>query len=215
MSTYSVTDLDNFPVLKSIGGAFSVYNNRKLTDLGDFPNLTSIGKSRINVNSERWYIDNVSIVVERNPNLVLCSWLQDFLAGGEHAVSGEIFINDNAIVCNSGNEIMAPAPADTMTLPLADTMTIPPADTTIALSTHTKESLFTLYPNPTKGALTIEGVTGYLQIFIHDLVGTEVMTYLLTSSKKTIDVSNIPSGMYVVTLQGEDKTWTEVLIIVN
>ena len=74
---------------------------------------------------------------------------------------------------------------------------------------------FTLYPNPTKGTLTIEGVTGYLQMHIYDLVGREVMTYSLTPSKKTIDVSDLPSGMYVVTLQGEDKTWTEVLIIVN
>ena len=83
------------------------------------------------------------------------------------------------------------------------------------LSTHTKESIFTLYPNPTKGTLTIEGVTGYLQMHIYDLVGREVMTYSLTPSKKTIDVSDLPSGMYVVTLRGEDKTWTEVLIIVN
>ena len=74
---------------------------------------------------------------------------------------------------------------------------------------------FTLYPNPTNGTLTIEGVTGYLQMYIHDLVGREVMTYSLTPSKKTIDVSDLPSGMYVVTLQGEDKTWTEILIIVN
>ena len=83
------------------------------------------------------------------------------------------------------------------------------------LSAHTKESLFTLYPNPTEGNLTVEGVTGNLQVYVHDLVGREVMTYSLTPSKKTIDVSNLPSGMYVVTLQGEDKTWTEVLIIDN
>ena len=71
---------------------------------------------------------------------------------------------------------------------------------------------FTLYPNPTNGTLTIEGVTGYLQMYIYDLVGREVMTYSLTPSKKTIDVSDLPSGMYVVTLRGENKTWKEVLM---
>ena len=71
---------------------------------------------------------------------------------------------------------------------------------------------FTLYPNPTTGTLTIEGVTGYLQMYIYDLVGREVMTYSLTPSKKTIDVSDLPSGMYVVTLRGKDKTWKEVLM---
>ena len=103
---------------------------------------------------------------------------------------------------------------DTTILPLTDTTILPLTDTT-TLSTHIKESIFTFYPNPTEGTLTIEGVTGYLQMYVHDLVGREVMTYSLTPSKKTIDVSDLPSGMYVVTLQGEDKTWTEVLIIDN
>ena len=84
-----LVSLGNFPVLQTIGGGFRAFNNRKLTDLGDFPNLTSIGKSTLYVNSEIWNLNNVSIVLERNPNLVLCSWLQDFLPGGEHAVSGE------------------------------------------------------------------------------------------------------------------------------
>ena len=85
------------------------------------------------------------------------------------------------------------------------------SDTT-TLSTHTKEPFFTLYPNPTEGTLTIEGVTRYLQMYIYDLVGREVMTYSLTPLKKTIDVSDLPSGMYVATLQGEGKTWKEVLM---
>ena len=85
------------------------------------------------------------------------------------------------------------------------------SDTT-TLSTHTKELLFMFYPNPTEGTLTIEGVTRYLQMYIYDLVGREVMTYSLTPSKKTVDVSDLPSGMYVVTLQGEGKTWKEVLM---
>ena len=71
---------------------------------------------------------------------------------------------------------------------------------------------FTLYPNPTNGTLTIEGVTGYLQMYIYDLVGREVMTYSLTPSKKTIDVSDLPSGMYVITLRGKGKTWKEILM---
>ena len=74
---------------------------------------------------------------------------------------------------------------------------------------------FTLYPNPTTGKLTIEGISGNLQIYLHDFAGKEVFASSLTSSRNTIDLSHLPSGMYVITLQGEDKTWTEVLIIVN
>ena len=74
---------------------------------------------------------------------------------------------------------------------------------------------FTLYPNPTTGKLTIEGISGDVQIYLHDFVGKEVFTSSLTSSRNTIDLSHLPSGMYVITLQREDKTMTEVLIIVN
>ena len=328
-----LTTLGDFPVLQSIGEFFLVRHNGKLTTLGNFPALTSIGRGREYVYSldER---RSVSIVVEENPNLVLCSWLEKFIPTGENAVTGYIFINNNATGCETKEEInnlptikltshtngdtialthddtlprtiqftlegsatgwrseitYTPAHAnfitlypvedtaqtgaititatptantgvertamitlittgigtpvtqmvvitqgvtntdttilpltdttilpltDTTILPLTDTTTLPPTDTT-TLSTHTKESIFTFYPNPTKGTLTIEGVTGYLQMYIHDLVGREVMTYSLTPSKKTIDVSDLPSGMYVVTLQGEDKTWTEVLIMDN
>ena len=101
-----------------------------------------------------------------------------------------------------------------MGTPATQTIVITQGNKT-TLSTHTKEPFFTLYPNPTNGNLTIEGSSGYLQMYIHDLVGREVMTYSLTPSKKTIDVSNLPSGMYIVTVQAENKTWTEVLIIVN
>ena len=93
----------------------------------------------------------------------------------------------------------------------ADTTTLPPKDTTTTLYSYTRVD-FLLYPNPTNGTLTIEGVTGYLQMYIYDLVGREVMTYSLTPSKKTIDVSDLPSGMYVVTLRGKGKTWKEILM---
>ena len=101
------------------------------------------------------------------------------------------------------------------TVPVVQTIVIGQEANPTTLSTHTKEPFFTLYPNPTEGKLTIKGVTGYLQMYIYDLVGREVMTYSLTPSKKTIDVSDLPLGMYVVTLRGEEQTWTEVLIIVN
>ena len=78
--------------------------------------------------------------------------------------------------------------------------------------TPTEEPIVIFYPNPTESTLTIEGVTGYLQMYIHDMVGRRVMTYSLTPSNKTIDVSDLPLGTYLVTVQREDKTWTEILM---
>ena len=107
----ALTSLGDFPTLQTIGGGFSVSDNDALTSLGRFPMLASIGSadgvyvpstdSRYD-NGER---DNVSIVVEANDRLQDCCVLTTFLSGGTNAVSGEIFINDNATGCDSEAEI--------------------------------------------------------------------------------------------------------------
>ena len=96
----------------------------------------------------------------------------------------------------------------------SETVNITQSEGTPPLKVSPDNSL-TLYPNPTTGKLTIEGISGDVQIYLHDFVGKEVFTSSLTSSRNTIDLSHLPSGMYVITLQGEEKTMTEVLIIVN
>ena len=114
ISNDKLTTLGNFTALQSIGEHFYVYNNDKLLSLGDFPNLTSVGIGRDRFGKyvipfNRLYArDSVSIVVEENPNLVLCSWLENFLPDGNHAVTGDIYIQDNATGCNSTEEINNP-----------------------------------------------------------------------------------------------------------
>ena len=103
----NINDLNN---LQTIGGYFAVIGNGELGSLGDFPALTSIGIGRVYVPSERQTIDSVSIVVEDNTNLVLCSWLEKFLPTGTHVVTGDIYIQDNAMGCKTTEEINNPPP---------------------------------------------------------------------------------------------------------
>ena len=103
---FQLTTLGSFPVLQSIGGEFDVQGNDQLTTLGNFPTLTSIGNSdNVLVPSLSEFIDNVSIVVASNPDLVLCSWLEDFFPTGANAVTGDIYINYNATGCETTEEI--------------------------------------------------------------------------------------------------------------
>ena len=125
-----LTDLGDFPALDSIGGFFDVFGNNQLTTLGDFPDLQTIGSYFVvEINARlttlgnfsnltsigRGYVsdlgrNNISIWIAGNSSLSDCYVLTEFLPGGAHAVSGEIYINDNAVGCNSGDEIMASAP---------------------------------------------------------------------------------------------------------
>ena len=75
------------------------------------------------------------------------------------------------------------------------------------------ESL-TLYPNPTDGLFFIEGLSGALEVHIHDLLGRQVATYSLSAGGgEKVDVSVLSSGMYVVTLkESGGELLTRILI---
>ena len=95
------------------------------------------------------------------------------------------------------------------------------------------EKVFTLYPNPTNGILTIEGLSEDIQIYLHDLLGKEVVaTYSSeisffmgwggtppfprsttpTHSLHQIDLSDLPSGVYILSWRGEKSKGTEVIV---
>ena len=101
--------------LQSIGGGFEVINNDALTSLGGFPMLANIGSSDgITVPSTGTDEDDVSILIEGNDLLQDCCVLTAFLSGAANAVSGQVFIGDNATGCNSETEII-PCTAQTIT----------------------------------------------------------------------------------------------------
>lgn len=62
-----------------------------------------------------------------------------------------------------------------------------------------------IYPNPVSNELRINGINGY-QIWnysISNLLGQEIMKGNLTSN--VISMSNLPKGMYILTLRYQDK----------
>ena len=101
-----LTSLGDFTVLQSIGGYFGVRDNDALTSLGGFPMLTSIGNSDgiivFNTGTDE---DNVSILIQRNDLLQDCCVLTAFLSGATNAVSGQVFISDNASGCSSTTQV--------------------------------------------------------------------------------------------------------------
>ena len=93
---------------------------------------------------------------------------------------------------------------------VSDTVTITQSAGTLGISLD--ESL-TLYPNPTDGLFFIEGLSGALEVHVHDLLGRQVATYSLSAGERKVDVSALSSGMYVVTLkESGGELLTRVLI---
>ena len=72
-----------------------------------------------------------------------------------------------------------------------------------SLSTHTKDSLFKFYPNPSEGLLILQVNPTHIpsQLLIYNLVGNPMADYEITTMKKVIDVSDFSPGIYLMILQ--------------
>lgn len=70
----------------------------------------------------------------------------------------------------------------------------------------------TVYPNPAKNELTIEGAGAGTSIMITDLLGKTVMSQVQKDSKATFDISNLNPGIYIVRAVDESRTATTKII---
>ncbi|MFA5620118.1 MAG: T9SS type A sorting domain-containing protein [Weeksellaceae bacterium] len=57
---------------------------------------------------------------------------------------------------------------------------------------------FSIYPNPVKDILTIEGIAPNTQLIITDLTGKTILSTTVKSNKESIDVSGLPAGVYFI-----------------
>ena len=72
----------------------------------------------------------------------------------------------------------------------------------------TGSGTFTVYPNPTNGVLTIHHSAFIIQhstFRITNLMGQTLLTGQITSDTQQIDVTNLPEGMYFITIAGETR----------
>src|SRR5690606_31805274 len=78
------------------------------------------------------------------------------------------------------------------------------------------QSQLSIYPNPTRGEFYIltEKSYGDSQISIQDMTGKTVYqtTLNLANQRGTVDVSSIPTGVYVVTIHTNEGKITKKLI---
>jgi hypothetical protein len=75
---------------------------------------------------------------------------------------------------------------------------------------------FTIYPNPTEGIINLTGANaGTLRIF--DMLGQQVFEQVLESSSetRTIDLSSLAKGMYLVQMQSDEGTFTDKIQIMK
>lgn len=70
-----------------------------------------------------------------------------------------------------------------------------------------------VYPNPTNGILTIDNQVDADIISIFDMMGREVMVLNPTEGTQTIDVSELESGNYILSLRSEEGMIVKKIIV--
>lgn len=94
------------------------------------------------------------------------------------------------------------------------TVTVDPC---LGVNENDQDDLLVLYPNPTNGTLTIEGVNlvNYQNIELRDVTGRLILTENVNGSKMNIDLSPIANGNYIIHVLGTEKTITRKIQVVK
>ena len=71
-------------------------------------------------------------------------------------------------------------------------------------ATTTENTNIRLYPNPTSGDISIEGITENTNIIIRNLLGQVIFSNNITQNKTTIALSTVPAGTYFVEIKQND-----------
>jgi hypothetical protein len=71
---------------------------------------------------------------------------------------------------------------------------------------------FNIYPNPVTETLFIQQQGQYGQFYIRDILGHEVLSGSLQSNKQSVDISQLKTGIYLVTVILENATLTKKIL---
>jgi hypothetical protein len=69
-----------------------------------------------------------------------------------------------------------------------------------------------IYPNPSNGIYNLSGLKVNSKITVYDAIGQIIYTSIITESKETINISNVPNGIYMIQIKSENSIITKKII---
>lgn len=206
-------NLDGLNNLESLGWWIEISNNNQLTSLDDFESLVSYGRYNAdhffiiknnsvledlegldkidfeNIYNNSWI--NVNVEIIDNTSLSLCSYdnlceFIDFL--DEVQIPSQTTILNNAEGCETKQDFL-----DNCSLGVEDD--------------HIK--ILTVYPNPTKDILTINGIKENYELSLFDISGRRI---LYKNNINILDLKSIRKGVYFLIVNKDGHKITKKII---
>jgi len=180
-----MTRLEGLESLKYVANDFAIFRNNNLKNLSGLSGLMQVdGSMRVYENNTITSLEGLndeallrsSLVVNFNPALTNCA-IKSICNYLIDPPSFAVF-SDNAGGCNNENEVNQACLSSTSTFGFKDKIM--------------------LSPNPGDGKINIFGSEKIGAISVYDLFGKKISS---TETKNEINISNYPSGIYIIHLQ--------------
>jgi len=133
-----------------------------------------------------------------------------FLAVDRSAIStilnatGTVILNDTLYVSGTAYLTGTTATAPIIMLDLAPTLT--------GVTQVTTSNAATLYPNPNKGAFTLQGWAAGTAT-VYNSLGAAIQTVNCTGNNTAVNLGGVPAGIYYVVMQSATGTATQKVIV--
>jgi hypothetical protein len=96
---------------------------------------------------------------------------------------------------------------------MKDTTSYPPSSSVEATNLYGQ---FTIYPNPSDGVFTItlrSGAFNYGYVTVYDPVGRQIKSQQINPGSESIEISQLPKGVYLVKLQIDNGVTTKRVVV--
>lgn len=192
-----IVNLYGLSQINSIGGNLTIHGNAKLETLEGLDNLTNVyGSIQVSYNDLLNDISSLEqiawldgeIAIFYNPLLSDCalSLICDLLVKNPELIT----VFNNGPSCSNIEEVFA--------------------DCTVASTAQRQwASEPTVFPNPVQSQLFINSEQGVqTEVFLFNASGSLLQATVLQSGNGTLNVSNLPTGMYYLKVQQGSQTYT-------
>ncbi len=85
-------------------------------------------------------------------------------------------------------------------------------DCTLGVNESSLTDLFTMYPNPTNGFVTINSNTIIEKYTLYDLNGRILQSKMSKENVQTVDLTNLSSGVYLLEVTAENRKSVQKII---
>jgi hypothetical protein len=195
-----LTDINGLYSLVSVGGDLLIGNCSALSDISKLDSLTSIGGELKLFNNESLNslsgLDNIesssitSLSIINNVNLSTCEIQSvcDYILSD----NANVQIINNSSGCMNENQVIN-------------------ACNLLGIEDREFEINYSIYPNPTNGIIYISSFQKIESIAIYNPIGQKVI--IENTSKNSIDLSDLKSGIYILELKIDKKNIRKKILL--